>query len=96
MENLAPVAHLVWLQVLAQDSLVEVDPGWALEEQLEMQVLLVVARAEQVVAQAEVVVAQVEFAGSGLEQGQLQEVDVPRVGKVQSSQIGILEGSQVL
>jgi len=48
------------------------------------------------VAQAEVVVAQVEFAGSGLEQGQLQEVDVPRVGKVQSSQIGILEGSQVL
>jgi len=44
MENLAAVAHLVWLQVLAQDSLVEVDPGWALEEQLEMQVLLVVAQ----------------------------------------------------
>ncbi len=71
--------------------LAEVDLELALEEQVE----------ELVAAQVELVVAQVflldlvEVVGASFEQGPGQEADAQRVCKVQSSQTGILEDSQV-
>jgi hypothetical protein len=80
-----------------------VDHELALMEQAEAQAELVVAQAELVVVQAELVVVQaelvvgqVEVAVAGLEQEPHKKADAQRVGRVQSSQIGNLEGTQVL